>query len=78
VLSSARTARMKLVKNDAGTIANGVWTLNYLWSGMQSNSSRQRSTVSPPLQHESSLRPKHSAALSAEAKVPHANKLVPV
>ena len=28
---------MKLVKNDAGTIANGVWTLNYLWSGMQSS-----------------------------------------
>jgi hypothetical protein len=40
MLSSARTARMKLVKNDTGTIANGVWTLNYLWSGMQSNSSR--------------------------------------
>jgi len=40
MLSSARTARMKLVKNDTGTIANGAWTLNYLWSGMQSNSSR--------------------------------------
>jgi hypothetical protein len=30
MLSSARTARMKLVKNDTGTIANGAWTLNYL------------------------------------------------
>ncbi len=31
---------MKLVNKDAGTRANGARTLNYIWSGMESNSSR--------------------------------------
>ena len=32
MLSSAQTARMKLVKDDTGTRANGVWTLSCLLS----------------------------------------------
>ncbi|GEM_PF-4393340 len=32
MLSSAQTASMKLVKDDTGTRANGVWTLSYLLS----------------------------------------------
>ena len=78
MLSSARTARMKLVKNDTGTRANGVWTLNHSSQEWNRALLAQRSTVFPSWQRGSSLRPKHTAALSAEAKVSHANKLVPV
>ena len=49
VLCSARTARMKLVKNDTGTRTNGVWTLSYLFSRWLRTLLAQRSIGFPPL-----------------------------
>jgi hypothetical protein len=78
MLSSAQAARMKLVKNDTGTHENGVWTPTF--SGQEWNRTllAQRSTRIPPLQRESSVRPKYIAISNAEARVTNAHKLVPV
>jgi hypothetical protein len=68
VLSSARTARMKLVKNDTGTRANGVRILNHSSQEWNRALLAQRSTVFPSLRRESSLRPKHTAASQRRIK----------
>src|ERR1700732_3281631 len=78
ILSSAQTARMKLLKNDNGTRTNGVWTLSYLFSRWLRTLLAQRSIGFPLLRCGLRFAPNPLRPRAAQQRSRMANKSVPV